>query len=209
MMGDVVASRRIKNRGAFQRKLDKICANVNLNFAEYIYADFNILKGLDEIGGVLMNIKNVYKIMNTFLEQCYPDSIRFVLVYDYIDTALESHEVSRMDGPAFHKSSDMLKDLKGSRLILTNFSAKPVGQTLSKEVLDTGFIIGKCENILILTFMFLDAYTALALIFAAKTIVRREDMSKNSLFFPQHIIFIEEYHHGKYASLHSSNNLFY
>lgn len=67
--------------------------------------------------------------------------------------------------------------------ILTNFSAKPVNQTLSKEVLDTGFIIGKCENILIITFMFLDAYTALALIFAAKTIVRREDMSKNSLFF--------------------------
>lgn len=31
--------------------------------------------------------------------------------------------------------------------------------------------------------MFLDAYTALALIFAAKSIVRREDMSKNSLFF--------------------------
>ena len=67
--------------------------------------------------------------------------------------------------------------------ILGNFSASPVSQKLSKEVLDTGFIIGKCENILILTFMFLDAYTALALIFAAKTIVRREDMSKNSLFF--------------------------
>jgi len=67
--------------------------------------------------------------------------------------------------------------------ILTNFSARQVSQTLSKEAIDTGFIIGKCENFLILTFMFLDAYTALALIFAAKSIVRREDMSKNSLFF--------------------------
>lgn len=67
--------------------------------------------------------------------------------------------------------------------ILNNFSARPVSQTLSKEEIDTGFIIGKCENFLILTFMFLDAYTALALIFAAKSIVRREDMSKNSLFF--------------------------
>ncbi len=117
MMGDVIASRRIKNREAFQKKLEKTCANVNLNFVEDIYADFNILKGLDEIGGVLMNIKSVYKIMNTFLEQCYPDSIRFVLVFDYIDTAVESHEVSRMDGPAFHKASDMIKDLKGSRLM--------------------------------------------------------------------------------------------
>lgn len=32
-------------------------------------------------------------------------------------------------------------------------------------------------------FMILEAYTALALVFAAKAIVRREDMSKNTLFF--------------------------
>ncbi|MCK4811434.1 MAG: hypothetical protein KAS74_04105 [Methanosarcinales archaeon] len=34
-----------------------------------------------------------------------------------------------------------------------------------------------------MTFMILGAYTALALIFAAKTIVRKEDLNKNSLFF--------------------------
>ena len=31
--------------------------------------------------------------------------------------------------------------------------------------------------------MILEAYTAVSVIFAAKTIVRREDMAKNSLFF--------------------------
>ncbi len=54
---------------------------------------------------------------------------------------------------------------------------------ISKEVRDTGFVVGKCENLLIVTFILLDAYTALAIIFAAKAIVRREDMSRNSLFF--------------------------
>ena len=67
--------------------------------------------------------------------------------------------------------------------ILSRISSKPLSQTISKEVLDTGFVIGKCENFLILTFMFLQQYTALALVFASKTIARREDMSKNSLFF--------------------------
>ncbi len=67
--------------------------------------------------------------------------------------------------------------------ILSRISTQPVSQTISKEVRDTGFVVGKCENLLILTFMFLNAYTALALVFAAKAIVRREDMSKNSLFF--------------------------
>lgn len=67
--------------------------------------------------------------------------------------------------------------------ILSRISSVPISQTISKEVRDTGFVVGKCENILLLTFMILEAYTALALVFAAKAIVRREDMSKNSLFF--------------------------
>ncbi|HPQ71017.1 MAG TPA: hypothetical protein PKW95_17970 [bacterium] len=44
-------------------------------------------------------------------------------------------------------------------------------------------VIGKCENLLILTFMYLSSYTALALIFAAKAIVRQEDMKRNTLYF--------------------------
>ncbi len=68
-------------------------------------------------------------------------------------------------------------------LVLSRISGEPISRKIGKEALDTGFVIGKCENLLILTFMILEAYTALALIFAAKTIVRKEDMSKNSLFF--------------------------
>jgi hypothetical protein len=67
--------------------------------------------------------------------------------------------------------------------ILSKISKEPISQKIGKEVRDTGFVIGKCENLLILTFMLLDAYTALALIFAAKAIVRKEDISKNTLFF--------------------------
>lgn len=42
---------------------------------------------------------------------------------------------------------------------------------------DTGRLIGKCENVLVLTLVLLGAYTALGLVFAAKSIVRREDMT--------------------------------
>jgi len=67
--------------------------------------------------------------------------------------------------------------------ILSKILNVPLNTKITKEVIDTGFVVGKCENLLILTFMLLGAYTALALIFAAKTIVRSEDMKKNSLFF--------------------------
>ena len=67
--------------------------------------------------------------------------------------------------------------------ILSKISAGSVVEKIGKETRDTGVVVGKCENLLILTFMLLGAYTALALIFAAKAVVRREDMSKNSLYF--------------------------
>lgn len=69
------------------------------------------------------------------------------------------------------------------KTILSLISEEPLKEKIGKEAWDTGWIVGKCENLLILTFMLLDAYTALALIFAAKTIVRKEDMSKNTLFY--------------------------
>ncbi len=117
ILGDVIASRRIDDREAFQRTLEEVCLKVNRNFGEDIYADFKILKGIDEIEGVILNITNFYKILNTMLEHFCPHSMRFVLVLGYIDTAVESHDVSRMDGPAFHRASDLMKDLKGSRLM--------------------------------------------------------------------------------------------
>jgi len=40
-----------------------------------------------------------------------------------------------------------------------------------------------CENVLTLTFVLAGAYTALAVVFAAKGIVRKDDIEKNSLFY--------------------------
>lgn len=52
------------------------------------------------------------------------------------------------------------------------------------KIRDTGVIVGKCENLIIPTLIILDAYTALAIIFTAKTIVRADDMkSENTLYF--------------------------
>ena len=52
-----------------------------------------------------------------------------------------------------------------------------------KTIFNTGNIIGKCENVLILTFMLLDAHTALALVITAKTLIRKEEIEKNSIYF--------------------------
>lgn len=48
---------------------------------------------------------------------------------------------------------------------------------LGSEVKDTGFVIGKAENVLVYVLILAGAYTALAVIFAAKSLVRREDIT--------------------------------
>jgi phage shock protein PspC (stress-responsive transcriptional regulator) len=51
-----------------------------------------------------------------------------------------------------------------------------------REIRD-GYIIGKCENIIILSFILVGEVTGLALIFAAKNLARQKDIRENAGFF--------------------------
>lgn len=59
----------------------------------------------------------------------------------------------------------------------------PAEEKLARERISTGLIIGKCENLIIYLMVLTGSYTALAIIFTAKTIIRKEDIAKNSMFF--------------------------
>ncbi len=48
---------------------------------------------------------------------------------------------------------------------------------------EIGAIIGKCENIIVITFVLAGAYTGLALIFTAKSIVRSDDIKRDPRYF--------------------------
>lgn len=54
------------------------------------------------------------------------------------------------------------------------------GATDIEEEVDTGRAVGKVENVLILTLVLVDAFTALGLVFTAKSIVRYQDMSSGN-----------------------------
>ncbi|MFC7044178.1 hypothetical protein ACFQH6_01055 [Halobacteriaceae archaeon GCM10025711] len=44
---------------------------------------------------------------------------------------------------------------------------------------DTGTVIGKCENVIVYVFVLVGAFTALGLVFAAKSLVRKEDIDSD------------------------------
>ncbi|MFW5774519.1 MAG: hypothetical protein ACOCWD_07535 [Tangfeifania sp.] len=56
-------------------------------------------------------------------------------------------------------------------------------KTPKKSEIRDGFIIGKCENIIILSFILVGEVTGLALIFAAKNLARVKDIRHNAGFF--------------------------
>jgi hypothetical protein len=62
---------------------------------------------------------------------------------------------------------------------LKHWTGTDISTSITDEQRDTGKVIGKCENVLVLTLIVANAYTALGLIFAAKSIVRKEDMSSD------------------------------
>jgi hypothetical protein len=56
-------------------------------------------------------------------------------------------------------------------------------EKLKKARLAAGTIIGKCENIIILSFILMEAYTALALVVTAKTLIRKDEIERNEMYF--------------------------
>ncbi|MDP2899186.1 MAG: hypothetical protein Q8Q12_21840 [bacterium] len=77
--------------------------------------------------------------------------------------------------------------LATSGVVVRHFigSGRPAesGKSPPERRYDTGAIIGKCENLLTITLILADAFTGLALIFAAKSIVRSEKIKENATYY--------------------------
>jgi hypothetical protein len=117
LLGDVISSKKLPNRENFQNKLINGCNIVNRKYKPDIYSYMNIIKGSDEIGVVLKDISKFYSIINEISQIIGPNLMRFVLVKGQIDTGLDQREISRMDGPAFHRASNLMNQLKDEKLI--------------------------------------------------------------------------------------------
>jgi hypothetical protein len=116
LLADLERSRSVRDREQVRERLEKSFEQLNSDHHTELTAGFSILKGIDEIGAVFASFGRVYRAI-TFIEQSlHPLRMRFVLVRGEVDTALESGDVARMDGPAFHLASELLEGLKDSRL---------------------------------------------------------------------------------------------
>ena len=117
LLGDVVQSRHIDDRVAFRERLTELCAALNDDYEISIHADFTVLKGVDEVGGVLSSLTDAYDIVRDLFEGLRPYELRLVVASGGIDVGENSFDVSEMDGPAFHRAAELIAVLEDSGLL--------------------------------------------------------------------------------------------
>lgn len=115
VLGDVVDSRRIDDRGSVRDALATTLEDINERFDGAVDTPLAGIKGVDESGGVLPDPVPLYDVVDHVRRGLHPKEARVVAAAGEIDVVPRSSDVSRMDGPAFHAADDLLTDIDGTR----------------------------------------------------------------------------------------------
>lgn len=116
LLVDIVGSRDIEDRAAFEARLEDALEYVNEAERESISTPFTQMKGIDEFGGVLTEVSPVPDIVAGILDRIYPTQARFAIASGEIDVGTGSETVAKMDGPAFHRASTLLDGVEENGL---------------------------------------------------------------------------------------------
>ena len=109
LIGDVVASRKIKERTIFDRTLSKTIETLNQN--TYTLSPYTITIG-DEIQAVFDRADTLLHDVAFILAAIYPEKMRFSFGVGELITPINPDQAIGMDGPAFYGARDGIDELK-------------------------------------------------------------------------------------------------
>lgn len=124
VLGDVVDSRKITDREAFERKLAETLDQINNRYERDIVSDFVGLKGIDEIGGVLGSVNSLVDIQRSICLGVHPREIRLVVVRGEIKR-VDVEDMREMDGTGFIKADDELHKIEQSDMTFSLSGLNP------------------------------------------------------------------------------------
>lgn len=114
IIGDIVDSKKIKDRKAIQQKFKNILADINVKYSEDIASKFTITLG-DEFQGLLKNTNNIMKIICEIEMAMSPIELRFGIGIGDISTDINFDNSSEIDGPAYHRARKMIKEIESRK----------------------------------------------------------------------------------------------
>ena len=151
VIGDIVKSKSIENRGEVQVQLKNVLDKVNRDYADALASKFTLTLG-DEFQGVFQGGGKVLRLIDEIIFSLKPVELRFGIGIGSLKTALDPNASLGADGPAYwnarkaielaHKNNDYgranielcaesehdLADLVNQILKLTAFQASGWGE---------------------------------------------------------------------------------
>ncbi|MEZ3145090.1 SatD family protein [Halobaculum sp. MBLA0143] len=107
VLGDVVDSREIEERDRFELALDALLRHISEEYERDVIADFDRLKGIDEIGAVLGSVRSLVDVRRTLTLGLHPERVRLVAYRGEVND-LSAETVGKMDGAGFAGAADEL-----------------------------------------------------------------------------------------------------
>lgn len=138
VVGDVIDSRKVEDREQLRRRLETGIARANDAVRNALAAPFEILKGVDELAGVLAGPATAYRAMRELTEAIHPAEIRFAVIWGTVDVGADASTVAAMDGPAFHRADESLArvERKNRYVSLAIGSSPGVFETLLEDLIE-------------------------------------------------------------------------
>ncbi len=134
IIGDIVASKKVGQRGAFQRRLGKILETTSQN-ARHLASPYTITLG-DEFQAVYRKADQLFADLFTIMAEIHPVRTRLVLGVGELTTRINAAQALGMDGPAFYEARAALTALKEDERLLRIGGQPAETWALSNHVLN-------------------------------------------------------------------------
>lgn len=116
LIGDILGSKQLPERAAFQRQLKRLLAGLN-GRRQTLVSPYTLTLG-DEFQAVYRDASGVFADIFTLQSRIAPVQARFAVAVGEIVTPLNHRQSIGMDGPAFHRARARLERLKAQGRLL-------------------------------------------------------------------------------------------
>ncbi|HMK54364.1 MAG TPA: hypothetical protein VK444_06245, partial [Methanobacteriaceae archaeon] len=97
----------------YQSRLEVVCRLVNSRYQKHLHTGLTPLPNL-KVRAIFLNISRAYDLLDTVLKGLYPQTMRFVLLHDYLENL---DDVMNLEGTALKKSAQLMIQLEHNNLL--------------------------------------------------------------------------------------------
>jgi hypothetical protein len=112
IMGDIVDSKKLKNRNQVTIKLKDVLEKINQKYKDELAAKFIVYEG-DALQGLITDSSISYQLVKEIKEKLKPIELVFGIGIGELSTDISGNPITfELDGEAYHRAKDMINRAK-------------------------------------------------------------------------------------------------